>query len=65
MRIVYLAAENSVLMYNWAIELQKRGHQIVFISEKPHSNPLKVPFQLIKLRFKNSFLKFWINKKEI
>lgn len=65
MRLVYLTAENSVRMYNWAFELQKRGHHIVLVSENPHSNPPPIPFQLIKLKFNNSFLKFWSNKKEI
>ncbi len=60
-----MAPENSIRMYNWARELQNRGHRIIFLSEKPHRVPLDVPFKLLPLRLKNNYFKFWVNKNKV
>ena len=65
MRIVYLAHPNCVCIQNWATELQKRGHKVLFLTIFPLIDHFDIPSQYIKLRLKRGYPKFLINRSKI
>lgn len=65
MRIVYLAHKNSVCMQHWAGELQKRGHDLLYLSISPLDYEIEVPSKSIDLAFRWIHFKFWLSRKEV
>jgi glycosyltransferase involved in cell wall biosynthesis len=65
MRIAMIAPQDSICMINWANELQKRGHDLLYLSIFPLTKKIDVPFKQIPIRIKKTYCKFWLNTRVI
>lgn len=65
LRIAIIAHPNTVCMEHWAMELQKRGHHILYITPFPLKYKSDIQIRQIRLKNRWGYLQFWLNKKTI